>query len=209
LIFDVLGLYARSAEDLDLLAEVFDLHDDDESQFAGLKGAKFAICKTHVWPQAGEGTKQAMEKAATLLKAHGATVEEITLPEVFSNLSEWHRIVLSSDGHAAFLADYRTNKADIHHTLQAHAERSHGISRKAQLEAFDGIAKLRPEIDAIAGQWDAIIVPSVPDEAPEGLESTGSAAFNGMWSVSNKWTKRMRKEVKLLTWLPRLYTRRW
>ena len=208
LIFDVLGLYARSADDLELLADVFDLQDDDESQFQALKGARFAICKTPVWPQAGEGTKNAMEKATTLLRTHGAIVEEITLPDAFEYLPDWHRIVLACDGHAAFLADYRTNKSDLHQSLQGHVERSHGHSRKTQLEAFDGIAKLRPEIDAIAGQWDAIIVPSVPDEAPEGLESTGSAAFNGMWSVSN--LSRRRDVCGSSTWLTslcRLYTR--
>lgn len=183
LIFDVLGLYARSAADLDLLAEVFDLQDDEVSPFSGLKGARFAICKTPMWSEVGEGTKNAMDKGASLLRAHGATVEELTLPPVFDNVTPWHKIVLGSDGHPAFLADYRTSKDQLSPFLQGHVERSGGWTRKQQLEAFDGIAKLRPEMDEILGQWDAIIVPSVPDEAPEGLDSTGSAVFNSMWTV--------------------------
>ncbi|KAL2211739.1 glutamyl-tRNA amidotransferase subunit A [Sarocladium strictum] len=183
LIFDVLGLYARSAADLDLLAEVFDLQDDEASPFSGLEGAKFAICKTPMWSEVGEGTKNAMEKGAALLSAHGATVEEITLPPVFDNVTPWHKIVLGSDGHPAFLADYRTSKDQLSPFLQGHVERAGGWTRKQQLEAFDGIARLRPEMDDILGQWDAIIVPSVPDEAPEGLDSTGSPVFNSMWTA--------------------------
>lgn len=183
LIFDVLGLYSRSAADLDLLADVFALHDDEPSLFTCVQGAKFAICKTPNWSHVGEGTKNAMDKAATLLRAHGATVEELVLPDAFDSVTPWHRIVLTSDGHAAFLADYRTNKEQLAPSLQGHAERSAGWTRKQQLEAFDGIARLRPEIDEIAGKWDAVIVPSVPDEAPEGLESTGIAIFNSMWTV--------------------------
>jgi amidase len=57
-------------------------------------------------------------------------------------------------------------------------ERSEGWTRKQQLEAFDGIARLRWGPDELSGRWDVVIVPSVLDEAPEGLESTGSAIFN-------------------------------
>lgn len=183
LIFDVLGLYARSVTDLDLLAEVFDLHDDEASSFQGLQGAKFAICRTLMWSHAEEGTRTAMDKAASLLRAQGATVEELVLPPAFDMVTPWHRIVLACDGQPAFLADYRTKKDQLFHRLQGHVERKGGWTRKQQLEAFDGIARLLPEIDEIAGQWDAIIVPSVPDEAPEGLESTGSAILNSTWTV--------------------------
>ncbi|KAK0391825.1 hypothetical protein NLU13_1324 [Sarocladium strictum] len=183
LILDVLGLYARSTADLDLLAEVFDLHDDEASLFQGVKGAKFAFCKTPNWDHAGEGTMNALEKAVSLLRSHGATVEELVLPEAFDKVTLWHEIILAGDGHAAFLPDYRTNKAQLDQFLQGHAERIAGWTRKQQLEAFDGIANLRPVIDEIAGRYEAIIVPSVPDEAPEGLEYTGSAIFNSMWTA--------------------------
>ena len=54
--------------------DLFNIRDDEalsEKVFA-LKGAKFGFCKSPVWPKAGAGTQNAMDKAAQILKHHGA-----------------------------------------------------------------------------------------------------------------------------------------
>ncbi|KAK9418852.1 putative Amidase domain-containing protein [Seiridium unicorne] len=183
LLFDTLGLYARSVEDLQLLADVFSLEDDEPvaEQF-DVKGAKFALLKTTTWPQAGPGTIAAMELGAKLLRDHGAEVEEIELPPEFNDAPDFHRILLHSEGRVSFLPEYRTAREQLHPFLVGHVDNEHKITRAAQLKAFDGMAALRPKIDAIAGTYAAIITPSVPDVAPVGLYSTGSAAFNSIWT---------------------------
>ncbi|KAF5021976.1 hypothetical protein F66182_5986 [Fusarium sp. NRRL 66182] len=184
LIYDTLGWYGRCVEDLVLLADVFALQDDQEEvpSFQGVKGARFAICKTVVWPLAGPGTQAALSRAAELLKSHGAIVEEIELPAEFDKLPEWYRIVLHTEGRTAFLPEYRVGRDQIGQVLIEHVENVDGFSRKTQLEAFDKMAALRPVFDKIASQYAAVITPSVPDEAPVGLESTGSHIFCSMWS---------------------------
>jgi hypothetical protein len=56
-----------------------------------------------------------------------------------------------------------------------HVENISKLSRKDQLEAYDGCARLRPVWDELAEKYDAIITPSVPDIAPLGLGNTGDA----------------------------------
>lgn len=189
LLFDTLGLYARSVDDLELLADVFALEDDEPVAPFAVKGAKFALLKTDMWPQAGPGTVAAMDLGAKLLRDHGAEVEEIELPPEFIEAPEFHRVLLHSEGRVSFLPDYRTSKDKLHPFLCGHVENEHKISRAAQLKAFDGMAALRPKIDEIAGRYAAILTPSVPDVAPVGLYSTGSAAFNSIWTVSelHRW----------------------
>jgi amidase len=183
LILDTLGWFARSANDLELLADVFALRDDEDSTFDDVKGARFAMCKTVVWPEAGEGTRAALSRAAELLRAHGAIVDEIDLPAGFDTMPEWHRITLLSEGRVAFLSSYRAGRDMLSPSLIEHVENTEGITRRMQLEAFDGIAALRPQIDDIAGRYAAILTPSVLDEAPVGLECTGNAAFCSMWTA--------------------------
>lgn len=185
LIFDTLGLYARSVDDLELLADAFALVDDlpPPSGFA-VRGARFATLKTMVWPQVGPGTAAAMEKAAALLRAHGAEVDEIELPGDLDDLPAWHATVLDSDGRSAFLPDYTFAKDKISEQLIGHVENHGKISRRAQLEAFDSIAAARPRVDAILGKYDAVITPSVPDEAPVGIHRTGFASCCVIWTVS-------------------------
>ncbi|KXL47304.1 MAG: hypothetical protein FE78DRAFT_128699, partial [Acidomyces sp. 'richmondensis'] len=184
LILDTIGFYSRSVDDLQLLASVFGLKDDEPCQdLNGLNGLKFGFLKTMVWDQAGPGTRNAMDHGMQLLKDCNAEVSEIEFAPEFAKLPEWHTCVLYGDGRVAFRPEYQSAKARLAPFLIGHVEEVHGYSRKDYLEAFDGIAMLRPKWDAIAAQYDAIVVPSVPDEAPKGIESTGSAVFNGIWTA--------------------------
>ncbi|KAK8855834.1 amidase signature enzyme [Apiospora arundinis] len=185
LLFDTLGLYARSVDDLELLADVFALHDDalpEETPPFQVQGAKFAMLKTMVWPEVGAGTAAAMEKAADLLRAHGAEVEEIALPPEFDDMPHYHRVVLHAEGRVSFLPEHRTAADKLHGFLVGHVENEHKYTRAEQLRAWDSMAALRPKVDAISGRYAAIVTPSVPDEAPKGLESTGSANFCSIWT---------------------------
>ncbi|KAF2101792.1 amidase [Rhizodiscina lignyota] len=182
---DTLGLYSRSPEDLELLSQVFQLKDDKPvpSEPFSVKGSKIAFIKTHVWPKAGPGTKNAWEKAKDILTKEGATVEEIDLPEEFANFVPWHEAVLAGEGRTSFLGAYTLSKDLLHDIMQGHVENKKNVSRKAQLEAYDGSAKLRPVWDDIASKYDAVLTPSAVDEAPKGLDNTGDASFCSMWTL--------------------------
>ncbi|KAJ0340762.1 hypothetical protein KNSL1_011406 [Colletotrichum chrysophilum] len=184
LILDTLGLFARSVEDLQLLADVFALADDETpTETFDVKGAKIAFLKTMVWPHVGSGTEAALGKAVELLKAHGAEVQEIEFAAELEELPEWHATVLHSEGRVNFLPEYRVGKEELHEFLVGHVDNVNKISRAAQLEAFDNIGAARPKVDKMLGAFDAVLVPSAVDEAPEGLGSTGSAAFNAPWTA--------------------------
>ncbi|EGY20053.1 hypothetical protein VD0002_g4792 [Verticillium dahliae] len=198
LTFDTLGVFARGVADLELMAHVFALEDDDDDDDddeAGVgppaktttgfqvQGARFAVCKTMVWPHAGPGTVGALQRAVELLRAQGANVEEISFPESLADLPKWHATVLDAEGRAAFLPEYRAGKDKIAHLLIGHVENRGRTSRAEHLKALDSIAAARPVVDAMLSKYAAVLVPSVPDEAPEGIEWTGNAAFNVIWTA--------------------------
>lgn len=205
LILDTLGLYTRSVDDLQLLAKVFGLRDDEPppAQFT-VKGAKFGFMKTTSWESAGPGTKAAMAKAKALLVANHAEVEDIEMPEDLTDLLKWHETVLYTDGRPAFLPEYRVAGEKLSGFLKGHVENVHQYSHAEQLKAFDSIAAARPRVDEILARYAAIITPSVPDEAPLGIEGTGSAIFNCIWTVSkrlwmNALTQGLAEDVPSLT----------
>lgn len=190
LIFDTLGLYARSVLDLELLADAFAIQDDGPApRNFSVKGARFALLKTMVWPSVGPGTEAALDRAIYLLRERGAEVDEISLPDNLNDLPAWHGTVLHSEGRVSFLPEYTIAKHELSEPLVRHVENSTMISRKAQLEAFDNIAAARPVVDKLLGKYDAVLTPSVPDEAPLGTEKTGSAAFCSIWTVSCRHVK--------------------
>ncbi|KAI3573316.1 amidase signature domain-containing protein [Fusarium oxysporum f. sp. albedinis] len=159
LMYDTLGWHGRCVEDLVLLADVFALQDDEDEDrsFQGIEGARFNL-------------------------SHGAEVHELELPSAFDDVPEWYRIGLHTEGRTSFLPEYRVGKDQIDQVLIEHVENSDNFTHKTQLMASDSLAAVRPDFDFIASQYVAIITPSVPDEAPVGLESTGSHVFCAMWS---------------------------
>ena len=102
---DTLGLYARSVADLELLAGVFQLVDDEPVPATpfSIKGSKVAFCKSPAWEKAGPGTRKAWEKAQALLMNSGAEVEELELPTDFTKIKDWHANVLAGEGRSSFL----------------------------------------------------------------------------------------------------------
>lgn len=176
---DTLGLLARSADDLSLVSKVLRVEDDDFQSGnvdVDLKGARIAFCQTHVWDgKAGPSLRSAWKKARALLAATGAIVEDIELLEDFAKVSEWHATALAGEGRNTFLGSYLMDKDKLAPSLRGYVENTKNLSRKALLEAQDGCARLRPIWDNIAKIYDAIVTPSVPDEAPLGLDSTGDA----------------------------------
>ncbi|KAF2262229.1 Asp-tRNA Asn/Glu-tRNA Gln amidotransferas-like protein subunit A [Lojkania enalia] len=185
LIFDTLGFYARSVNDLKLLLDVFQVQDDGPEGEFNVEGSKFALLRfpTPEWPEAGPGTIAAMKKGAELLKAHGAEVEEISLPDEFRQIYKYQLQVLAGDGRVAFLPDYVVAKDKLDTLLIEHVDNEDKHTRKDQLRAFDELAAMRPKIDALVDKYAAIIAPSVVDEAPVGHENTGNPAFCGPWTA--------------------------
>jgi Asp-tRNA(Asn)/Glu-tRNA(Gln) amidotransferase A subunit family amidase len=102
---DTLGIFARSVDDIELLSKVFQLQDDEPTpaMLFSVRGTKIAFCKTSVWPKAGLGTKTAFSKAHELLTSHGASVEELELPDGFAKIGLWHQQVLAGEGRTSFL----------------------------------------------------------------------------------------------------------
>ncbi|KAI0389613.1 amidase [Xylariaceae sp. FL0594] len=187
---DTVGLFSRSLEDLEALAAMFGLGDDDDDNHDsdggfGIAGARFGLVKSPAWSSAGPGTVVALSAAANILRAHGAVVEEFELPSPFDKMPQWYDTLLRTESATTFLPQYRQHRAKLSPYLVNTVEKATGIPRISRLEASDGIAALRPVIDDLIrqGGYAAILTPSVIDEAPVGLESTGSPVFNSMWTA--------------------------
>ncbi|KAJ7090570.1 amidase-like protein [Mycena crocata] len=180
--FDTMGFFARSISDLEILADAVKLEDDETPSVPfEVRGAKFAVCKTHVWPQVGLGTMNALNLAVKLLRDQDAEVEELELPKEFSSVTKSHLQIFQCDAQVTFMSEYIRAKDKLDLALVNFVETK--TPHREHLAALDNLAQLRPKIDVIAGRYDAIITPSVVDEAPEGLSNTGNAALCGMWTA--------------------------
>ena len=54
------------------------------------------------------------------------------------------------------------------------------------VEAIEAAERFRADLDVVFAEFDVLLAPSAVGEAPEGLESTGDARFNAIWTLA--WT---------------------
>jgi Asp-tRNA(Asn)/Glu-tRNA(Gln) amidotransferase A subunit family amidase len=169
---DTTGFYARSADDLMLVADVFDLEPPETPLPASLEGLKIAVCQTPSWPKALPATQQAMGFGAASLAAAGAVLTGLTLDGDFLGLIDAHSKILRREGRSAFLGEYRNNPKLLD-SFKGIVENRDGLTPTAVREAYKLADRCRAQVDDIAAQYDLILAPSSTGEAPIGLSFVG------------------------------------
>ncbi|CAI7615000.1 unnamed protein product [Penicillium glandicola] len=185
--FDTLGFFARSVEDLQLLADAFALTDDAAPADISLEDISVALMKTPMWPQAGPSTVAAMNNAAAILQKRGAQVVEVSFPPEVNDcvdLERIHEVILGGEAHVSFLREYRVDKENLAAEIRDLVENTANYTKKERMEAFDAYARMRDIVNNLAENYSVILTPSAVDEAPLGLDDMGIATFNTMWTAS-------------------------
>jgi Asp-tRNA(Asn)/Glu-tRNA(Gln) amidotransferase A subunit family amidase len=184
---DTTGFFARSIQDLELLAVVFDINDDESPNEVALEDMSVATITTPMWDQAGPRTIAAMEKARIILEKNGVKVEEMSLPSPIDDarvLAHKHTAIMSSEAQVALLSEYRMHKQKLTPEICGIVENANGIIQKERLNATDLLSSMRPGLDELTKTYSVILAPSTVDEAPLGLGDMGSPVFNTLWTVS-------------------------
>jgi len=180
---DTVGWYGRSVADLALVAHAFRLRDLASQTPTNIRGLKVAMCKTPYWDKAEPSAQQALATAIERLQNAGARTEELELPSRFGALNAAQRTIARGEGGAAFLPELLTHGERLHVEFRDMAENKHGITGRMMVEAYDLVADCCRTFESLSASFDAVVTPSAPGEAPEGLHTTGEFIFNGMWTL--------------------------
>lgn len=180
---DTLGWYGRSAADIALLCDVFAIADDQPVAPASLSQVRIALCRSPVWDQAEPATRDSLNLCAASLKSHGAEVVVLDLPDRFDGLTAAHKVVMQSEMRSTFLPEFTALGDALYPELVATMRNEASFSRADLRAAYDLASECRARFDELAMCYDAVLTPSVAGEAPVGLENTGAATFNRIWTL--------------------------
>ncbi len=190
---DTIGLFARSVDDVALLADAltgFDPADAAMSPGTASRmsnaataeppaAPRFAFIRTSAWPEAGEETRKAIAGVGAML---GPSCDEIVLPETFNHAVRFARTIQMA-GVAAFLGPHQSrDPAAISAALSECIEEGRRISATEYIRAVAARPMLAAALDEVLSDYDAILTPAVTGHAPEGLSSTGSPVFCAAWT---------------------------
>lgn len=191
---DQIGVFARSMEDVALLSDVLGSYDPaDHLSFArprpsALDGyhQEVPVEPDLVWldmPYDDRIAADALEGFNELRDALGGRVERIPAPKSFFNLVESQRIIHQYEfvHHLSNVIETRFN--DISDTLQAIVKSGQTISDDHYAEAVGYMEAAGEFFESFFHDYDAVLAPSAPGQAPLIEDSTGDPIFNTIWTL--------------------------
>ena len=179
---DTIGTLTRTIADAALIVE----------ELAGLPPTRFdevarltpriGLCRTPYWSQADAATQANFETAAQSLMRAGARVSAIDLPAGFNALAET-QIAVSSYEFFRALTHERTRFPElISESLTARIAAGGKVTRERYEAGVALTGRCRAEIDDVLREYDVLLAPSAPGEAPP-IASTGDPIFGLMWTL--------------------------
>ena len=190
---DQVGAFARTVEDAALLAEVmagFDAEDPDTRlmatpNFSAVATSKpplpprFAFVRTPVWDQAEPATRDAF---AELVDTLGEAVSEVDLGLSLAPVIDLHRTVMEAEMAHNLHRDYEQGGEQLSSVLRKLIERGRQHKAVDYQRAVAAIGPVNQAVDAVFDEYDAIVTPAAPGEAPKDLTSTGNPVFCTTWT---------------------------
>jgi Asp-tRNA(Asn)/Glu-tRNA(Gln) amidotransferase A subunit family amidase len=143
-----------------------------------------ALVRTARWDDASDDGRVAVEEAARLASAVGATVVDRALPEPFDLLAADQPVVMACELARSFAWEWHHHRDRLSRSLQDLIERGLATDPDAHDDVRARAALARAAVDdEVFGDADALLTLSATGEAPEGLTSTGDPRFARLWTL--------------------------
>ncbi|TGO75509.1 hypothetical protein BELL_0209g00050 [Botrytis elliptica] len=142
---DTLGFFARSIEDLQLLADVFSLKNTHPHKIIPIREPRIAFMQTPMWDQAGPGTINAMDTAFTILHNRGIKVDQVLFPPEYTNpkmLIENFNTIYETEAQSSFRQEYNMDKSKLHPEIRALVE-TPSYAPQEHSQALDYFTRIR------------------------------------------------------------------
>jgi Asp-tRNA(Asn)/Glu-tRNA(Gln) amidotransferase A subunit family amidase len=191
---DHVGMFARSIEDLALLAETlvgWDYDDPDTRPRATIAFREVAaqepplppllgFVKPPVWDRADADTRDAFGELAAQLKD---SVVEIELPPLTAQALDWHRLIMEAEMAANLDREYEKGADRLSKSLREQLARGREIRALEYQRALARIPLLNSGFEEMFERCDAFITAAAPGTAPKGLDYTGDPSFCSLWTL--------------------------
>ena len=192
---DTVGVFARDVAGAALLAEVlagFDPADEATAPVPMPRMLDTAQARPPVTPhlirvrlpaeaQAEAAMVAAMDELAGALGEGCGTLD---LPATFAEAEVQRRRINLAEMARHYADLERRGRAQLSPVLTAAIDEGKAVSARDYLWARDWRGIVNAGLDQVFARCDALICPAAPGPAPAGLESTGNAIFNGVWTLA-------------------------
>ncbi|HLN86550.1 MAG TPA: amidase, partial [Candidatus Limnocylindrales bacterium] len=192
---DHVGLFARSIDDIALLAEQLVACDENDPDtrpraripFTAVAAEEppltpmFAFIKTPMWERADDDTKEGF---AEIVEQLAAQVEEAELFPSAHEAWQWHQTIMSAEMAFNLEREWESGRERLSEQLRKQIDAGRKVSAIDYQRALRKSGRIHESfIELFEQRYDAILTAAAPSAAPKGLAATGDPAFCTLWTL--------------------------
>ncbi|GGG52140.1 amidase [Caldovatus sediminis] len=180
---DTIGVIARSVADCALAVGAMTGRDLGDPEARPARPPRLALCLGPAADRAAPETRALLERAAEACRRAGAAVEPREMPPVVARALDLHGHVMNMETAQALAWELDEARAQLSAELRERMDWALSQPPAALDEGRAAFAAARAAFPAAIEGFDAVLTPSAPGEAPEGLGWTGDPVFNALWTA--------------------------
>lgn len=193
-VLDQVGVFAGTLEDLGLITDVLGGYDaSDSASFARPRPACLAgarseapVAPNFVWfemPYFDRLASDSRDGLMEVVDALGGQIEIIDAEKSFGGLVEAHTVIMEYQiaQNLGWVLD--KHESDISEKIAATIRRGRKFTEAAFVEAAEMRAETITYFKTFFRDYDAILAPAAPGEAPLFADSTGDPIFSTVWTL--------------------------
>ena len=186
---DTVGLFAPSVSEVAWFAQAVSGHAlalEPAQDETPTRPWRVGVPEAYPWGEVSPSARLAIETGCQALRAAGAEVLSVTLPAWMKDVFEAQDVI---QGYEAWRALAReVDQLDRHPQALSAVLRDYLLAtRHISAQAYEAAQNTAAAARLAGGDWlsqfDVLMTPSAPDEAPLGFDSTGVSTFNRAWTL--------------------------
>ncbi len=192
---DHLGMLCRSVEDAALLYSVLrearpqpfarmPADPGDEDERTPRAPFRFGYFRSFIEKEADAVTRRHFESVLGKLRQAGALVLDVEFLESLTRAAKAHGIIMDTELASYHRELFGARRAEYPPNIAGRVVRGLAIPAHEYIEAVRQRMAFQGELSAVLCDLDAVLLPTIPSPAPQGLSSTGSPVFCVPWSMS-------------------------
>jgi Asp-tRNA(Asn)/Glu-tRNA(Gln) amidotransferase A subunit family amidase len=178
---DTIGLFARSVEDVALFAHA--MTGQGVPDFAQAAPVRIGLHRTPRWLSAEPAARDALDQAGRQLAAAGAALKDFELPPDFDALYEAQGVIMRYEIARAMVSETEKHRELLSPEFAQRMDEGMAIPHDAYQSAQRQAASCRQRFAGELAGVHVLLTLSALGEAPVGLNTTGDALFNRIWTL--------------------------
>jgi len=180
---DTMGALARTVADAALFVAALSGRRELAIERAPGAAPRVGVCRTYEWDRAQPETIAALDDTEKRLRAAGASVRAVTLPQAFAGLAEVQRSIMVAEVAKCLAHEWHARRDGLSVEMVAMIEDGLGVSAERYDAAQALAGHCRSTVAQVFADVDVIVAPSAMGEAPAGIQATGDPLFNRIWTL--------------------------